>query len=209
VNKKIKKFSVQKSSNESDLFTSKQLLKYTSFVIKIRIMLKYAIILSFLSFVSCNVPCSSIKGNYLGFVESKTNIGDPAAEIYEDSWLPIENREEMLVDLFKKVKNKELEVFDFFPGELTPMADSDLEYILHHVDTEFVEDEKGNIDTIQIEETFDVSGVVYLKFKEELYYSKATGGFEKKVKYVCPMEQVYNEDGTIRGYRGLFWIKLN
>jgi hypothetical protein len=56
---------------------------------------------------------------------------------------------------------------------------------------------------------FDVSGIVYLKFKEELYYDKFTGGFEKKVKYVCPMEQIYNEDGTVRGYRGVFWIKLN
>ena len=171
-------------------------------------MFKVVAILSFMALLGCSAPSTKLKGEKLGIVESKTNLGDPSAEIYRDSWLPIETRKEMLEDLFEKVKNKQLEVFDFLPGELQPMLDSDLEYILHHVDTEFVEDENGDIVPIEIEETFDESGVVYLKFKEELYYDKATGGFEKKVKYVCPMEQVYNEDGTIRGYRGLFWIKL-
>lgn len=171
-------------------------------------MFKVVAILSFLILLGCNFSSASLKGDQLGLVESKTNLGDPAAEIYKDSWLPIETRKEMLEDLFEKVKNKKLEVFNFLPGELQPMLDSDLEYILHHVDTEFVEDENGDIVPIEIEETFDESGVVYLKFKEELFYDKVTGGFEKKVKYVCPMEQVYNEDGTVRGYRGLFWIKL-
>ena len=171
-------------------------------------MFKVVASLTILFLFGCSTPSSSLKGEKLGIVESKTNLGDPSAEIYKDSWLPLETRKELLEDLFKKVQNKELDVFEFLPGELTPMLDADLEYIFHHVDTEYVEDENGNINPIEIEETFDVSGVVYLKFKEELYYDKLTGGFEKKVKYVCPMEQVYNEDGSIRGYRGLFWIKL-
>ena len=171
-------------------------------------MFKVVASLIILFLFGCSTPSSSLKGEKLGIVESKTNLGDPSAEIYKDSWLPLETRKELLEDLFEKVQNKELDVFEFLPGELTPMLDADLEYIFHHVDTEYVEDENGNINPIEIEETFDVSGVVYLKFKEELYYDKLTGGFEKKVKYVCPMEQVYNEDGSIRGYRGLFWIKL-
>jgi hypothetical protein len=148
-------------------------------------------------------------GEKLGVVESKTILGDPSAEIYEDSWLPADTRKQMLEDLFEKVKKREFDVFEFLPGELSPMSDSDLEYILHHVDTEYVESQSGEISLVEIEEVFDVSGIVYLKFKEELYYDKFTGGFEKKVKYVCPMEQIYNEDGTVRGYRGVFWIKLN
>ena len=171
-------------------------------------MFKVVASLTILFLFGCSTPSGNLKGEKLGIVESKTNLGDPAAEIYKDSWLPVETRKEMLEDLFKKVQDKELEVFDFLPGELTPMLDSDLEYIFHHVDTEYVEDENGDMNPVVIEETFDVSGVVYLKFKEELYYDNVTGGFEKKVNYVCPMEQVYNEDGTIRGYRGLFWIKL-
>ena len=44
--------------------------------------------------------------------------------------------------------------------------------------------------------------------KEIMYYDKESGNFQKEVKYVCPLEKVYNEDGTTRGYRGLFWIEL-
>ncbi len=172
-------------------------------------MLKFALILSVLSFTSCDNRCPNTGGERLGVVESKTNLGDPAAEIYKDSWLPVDTRKQMLEDLFDKVKKREFDVFEFLPGELNPMLDSDLEYLLHHVDTEYVENENGDLEPIEIEEIFDVSGIVYLKFKEELFYNKFTGGFEKKVKYVCPMEQVYNEDGTVRGYRGMFWIKLN
>ncbi len=186
-----------------------QPLKYTSFVIKKGFMLKFVLILIVFSFASCNSPCGSVNAVKLGVVESKTNIGDPAAEIYKDSWLPVDTRKQMLEDLFDKVKKREFHLFEFLPGELSPMKDSDLEYLFHHVDTEYVENQKGDLVPIEIDEVFDVSGIVYLKFKEELYFDKFTGGFEKKIKYVCPMEQVYNEDGTIRGYRGLFWIKLN
>ena len=172
-------------------------------------MLKLILILIVFSFASCNSPCESVNAVKLGVVESKTNIGDPSAEIYKDSWLPVDTRKQMLEDLFDKVKKREFDLFEFLPGELSPMKDSDLEYLFHHVDTEYVENQKGDLVPIEIDEVFDVSGIVYFKFKEELYFDKFTGGFEKKIKYVCPMEQVYNEDGTIRGYRGLFWIKLN
>ena len=47
-----------------------------------------------------------------------------------------------------------------------------------------------------------------LRYDVSVNLDEAFLGTEKKVNYVCPMEQVYNEDGTTRGYRGLFWIEL-
>ncbi len=158
--------------------------------------------------ISCTSG-DSISGDLVGVVESRTMLGDIAAEEYQDSWLPVANRKTLLNDLFEKIKNKQFEVFEFMPGELIKMKDADLEYIFHHVDTEFVENENGELYPMPIEENYDPSGVVYLKFKEELYYNDANGKFDKKVKYVCPMETMYNEDGTIRGYRGLFWVKVD
>ena len=66
-------------------------------------MLKFAVILCVLSFASCNPPCNTSVGVKLGVVESKTILGDPSAEIYEDSWLPADTRKQMLEDLFEKV----------------------------------------------------------------------------------------------------------
>lgn len=158
--------------------------------------------------LSCSTSDLKTKGDLVGLIESKSILGDPSAEEYDKAWLPTNNRKDLLDDLLQKVKNKELKAYSYMPGELTPMPNSDLEYIFHHVDTEYVEDEYGDVNPIIIEEIYDQSGIVYLKFKEELYYDKKTGDFQKDVKYVCPLEKVYNEDGTTRGYRGLFWIEL-
>ena len=158
--------------------------------------------------LSCSTSDLKTKGDLVGLIESKSNLGDLSAEEYHETWLPTSNRKDLLDDLLEKVKNKQLKAYNDMLGELTPMPDIDLEYLFHHVDTEYVEDEYGDVNPIIIEEIYDQSGIVYLKFKEELYYDKKTGDFQKDVKYVCPLEKVYNEDGTTRGYRGLFWIEL-
>ncbi len=158
--------------------------------------------------IACSNSELRIKGDLVGLIESKSNLGDLSAEEYDETWLPTANRKELLDDLLEKVKSKQLKVYNYMPGDLIPMPDNDLEYIFHHVDTEYIEDESGEITPIAIEEIYDQSGIVYLKFKEELYYDRESGNFQKEVKYVCPLEKVYNEDGTTRGYRGLFWIEL-
>ena len=169
-------------------------------------MFKPLVFIGILFLASCSL--GGFDGELIGAVESKTGIGDPSAEIYSETWLPKEVRKDLVEDLVAKVKNKELEVFNTFPGELTPMSKEDLEYIFFHVDTEYVEGDDGFMKPLPIEEEFDPGGIVSFKFKEELYYDKSNGSFQKKITHVCPMEQVYNEDGSIRGERGLFWVKL-
>ena len=144
----------------------------------------------------------------IALVNSKTELGDPSADEYDSEWIPVQSRKEMLTSFFNNVKNREYEVFEFFPGEMTAMKNEELSYFFHHVDTELVENELGDYVPIMMEETFDPSGIVYFKFKEELYYNDESGKFSKKVKYVCPMEKMYEEDGSLRGYRGLFWVKI-
>jgi hypothetical protein len=171
--------------------------------------IKYILFLGLgITLLSCNRSDVSFNGDFVGSIESKSNVGDLSAEEYDETWLPVTQRKELLDDLLLKVKNKQLKVYSFMPGELTPMTNSEIDYVFYHVDTEYVEDEFGEIKPIPIEETYDQSGIVFLKFKESLFYDKGTGRFQKKVNYVCPMEKVYNEDGTTRGYRGLFWIEL-
>ena len=148
------------------------------------------------------------KGDLISAIESRANIGDLSAEEFDPSWMPVKAREVFMVDFFEAIKNNKYEVFEYMPGEMIPMANEDLQYLLHHVDTEFVENEIGDIEPIELNEIYDPSGIVYLKFKEDLFFDKASGSFAKEVKYVCPMEKVYNEDGSTRGFRGLFWAKI-
>jgi len=149
------------------------------------------------------------KGDLVGSIESKAIIGDLTAELYEPSWLKVDARKEMISDWFEKIKSGEFDVFAYIPDTLIPLTANELEYQFYHVDTEYIELNVFESDTIIIEEKVDLDGIVYLKFKEELYYDNKTGGMSKHIKYACPMEKVFNADGSIRGYKGLFWVKLN
>lgn len=148
-----------------------------------------------------------VPGKLIGLIESKGAIGDLSEEEYESSWLPVENRTEFLKDWFEKIKNKECEVFVYMPDTFIVMDDEQLAYMFHHVDTEYVPVSAFENDTVIYEEVLTSEGVAYLKFKEELYYDNSTGRISKAVQYVCPMEKMYNEDGSVRGYKGLFWVK--
>lgn len=156
--------------------------------------------------ISCG-ESHTVSGELVGEIESKSAIGDLSAEEYEASWLSVENRKSFLSDWFAKIKNNEFEVFVYIPDTLIPMSDQQLAYLFHHVDTEYVPVSAFKNDTIIYEEVLTSEGVAFLKFKEDLYYDQSTGSVSKKVQYVCPMEKMYNEDGTVRGYKGLFWVK--
>jgi hypothetical protein len=171
---------------------------------------------SFLILISCLfISCGSgnnntlVKGELVGFIESKAMIGDLTAEEYEPSWLNVENRKKMITDWFEKIKKGEKEVFLYMPDTLIPISREDLQYQFHHIDTEYVEISTFENDTIVFEEKIDSDGIVFFKFKEELYYDDNTGAMSKQIKYVCPMEKTFNEDGSLRGYKGLFWVKVN
>lgn len=166
----------------------------------------FTIPLFLLLFVACGDK--KTVGEFVANIESKSNIGDLTAEEFDPSWIPVQEREAFLTSFFKGVKDGKYDIFEYLPGEFVPMSASDLKYLLHHVDTEFVEDENGDLKMIELEEVYDPSGVVFFKFKEDLFFDAETGRFDKEIKYVCPMEKVYNEDGSTRGYRGLFWAKL-
>lgn len=144
---------------------------------------------------------------FLSVVESKNIVGDLSVEEYDSAWMSLENRDKVVSAILNAAKKGDKEVFEFFPGELIPMKKSDLDYLFFHYDTVYVEN-NGDMEPLITEEEFGPSGIVYLKFKEALFFDAENLKFRKKITHVAPMEKVYNDDGTTRGYRGLFWLKL-
>lgn len=161
--------------------------------------------------VACGGGNSSdfIEGSKIGAFEVKSMIGNLNAEKYDPAWIDADLHRMMIKDLYSRIQKGEYTVYDYIPDTLIELSKEELDYKFYHVDTDYVEVSAYENDTIAYEETLDPEDVVYLKFKEELYYNSDNGAFGKKVKMVCPMEEVFNEDGSSRGHKGLFWIKLN
>lgn len=168
------------------------------------------VLIGLVSLMSCGGDSQEreLAGDLVGVLESKAFIGDLTEEDYDPAWLDVSKRKEMLSDWFEKIKEGEFEVFAYLIDTMIPLSKEELAFAFHSLDTEFVAVSAYETDTVPYENNIDLDGIVSLKFKEELYYDPSKGGFDKKISHVCPMEKVYNQDGSIRGYKGLFWVKL-
>jgi hypothetical protein len=51
--------------------------------------------------------------------------------------------------------------------------------------------------------------VTYIAFIEDWYFDKEKFSMEKKVSRACLYINSFDERGDFRGYKPLFWVKLN
>lgn len=142
-------------------------------------------------------------------MEYWVEIGNPIAEEYKENWLAEEQRQDFLEMILKKARSRELPTYYYLSDTMIPMDDENLELIFHQTDTEYIENEQGEIEEIAFENELDLISVVRLKFLEQWYFNENTNQFKKEVIAICPMVEVYKNEKEILGYKGLFWIYLN
>lgn len=135
-------------------------------------------------------------------------IGNAAEQYMDKNWLSAENRKSLVSDLLSKAKNRELPVFYYMDDTLMYMEDEYLQYLFHHVDTEYVQVNE-DYKVITYEENLDADAIVRLKFREKWYWDESKNEFSKKVIAICPMIERYKNANEILGYTGLFWIYLD
>jgi hypothetical protein len=134
-------------------------------------------------------------------------IGNPVEQEYDDNWLDKGKRVEFLEDILSKARSGELPTYYYIPDTLMPMPKNELEYIFHHVDTEYFDTEEG-YQAVPIEMNLDLDAIVRLKFREQWYWDSSSNKFFKKIIAICPMAERYKNINEVMGYAGLFWIYL-
>lgn len=169
--------------------------------------MRYWVILCLIGMFSC-----SDDAHYPGEMLTKkidywVPIGNPVVKEYDMNWLKKENRLSFLEDILDKARNGVLPTYYYMPDTLMPMTANELEYIFHHVDTEYVEDGL-EYTAVPIENNLDIDAITRLKFREQWYWDESNNQFYKKVIAICPMVERYKNMEEILGYRGLFWIYL-
>lgn len=74
------------------------------------------------------------------------------------------------------------------------------------VDTEFVEDEYGDIQPVPIKEEFWPGSVKRYRLKEEWFFDNQKSVLEARIIGMCPVSEKYDENGEYKGEMPLFWI---
>ena len=173
--------------------------------------MRYNLIVSFLSlFFVFSCQNKSDKGKLLiDKIEYPVEIGNPIQKDFTINSLSSETRKYFLENILNKAKNHQLPVYYYMTDTLVPMEKEYLDYLFHHVDTDYVEGENEDLQQVIYSVDLNIDEIVKLKFLEQWYFNENTNEFTKKVLAICPMVEKFKDANESLGFKGLFWIYLD
>jgi len=74
------------------------------------------------------------------------------------------------------------------------------------IDTEFIEDEYGDVQPVPIKEEFWPGAVKRYRLKEEWVFDNQKSVLEARIIGMCPVSEKYDENGEYKGEMPLFWL---
>lgn len=124
------------------------------------------------------------------------------------SYLKSTTKDNLIEWILSEVQKQNAKVFYYLNDTLIPYEDKDLSYLFFHIDTVEIETEVGFKNTA-IEHHLSTELIHRLKFRETWYLAPENQKIYKKIHAICPMIQRFNDDGSTKGYAGLFWLYLD
>lgn len=126
---------------------------------------------------------------------------------------PIEDRK-CLFDVLRDALLTEGSITAYDPGALLrvdgftdPMAPSEVEALLHRVDTVHTEDlATGELVPVRVESEVGADEITQYLVKEDWVFDKQRSVLDIRIIGLAPMREVRGEDGELRGYAPLFWL---
>lgn len=97
--------------------------------------------------------------------------------------------------------------YDVLDDEFTVrLTVAEVEQKTTKVDTEFVEDEFGDLKPLPIKEEFAPHAVKRYRIKEEWFFDNQKSVLEPRIIGMCPVQEKFDEMGEYKGEMPLFWI---
>lgn len=97
--------------------------------------------------------------------------------------------------------------YDVLDDEFTVrLTVAEVEQKTTKVDTEFVEDEFGDLKPLPIKEEFAPHAVKRYRMKEEWFFDNQKSVLEPRIIGMCPVQEKFDEMGEYKGEMPLFWI---
>lgn len=115
------------------------------------------------------------------------------------------SREKFIKNILTAVYNGKVQAYD---ADGSPLSMAEVKNIENSSDTLVVEGAAVNgDDTVIVKKTeLDIQRITKIMFLEEWYMNEDNLHFEKKVLGICPLYAKYDDDGSLRGFKPLFWI---
>jgi len=97
--------------------------------------------------------------------------------------------------------------YDVLDDEFTVrLTVAEVEQKTTKIDTEFVEDENGDLKPHPIKEDFSPHAVKRYRLKEEWFFDNQKSVLEPRIIGMCPVQEKFDEMGEYKGEMPLFWL---
>lgn len=120
---------------------------------------------------------------------------------------PIMDRRSLTQVIYQSVLEGTITPYGTLDDEFTvQLTKAEVEQSTTRVDTEFIENEYGEIEPVPIKEEFNPGNVKRYRLKEEWFFDNQKSVLEARIIGICPVSEKFDENGDYKGELPLFWI---
>ena len=120
---------------------------------------------------------------------------------------PIMDRRSLTQVIYQAVLEGTITPYGTLDDEFTvQLTKAEVEQSTTRVDTEFIENEYGEIEPVPIKEEFNPGNVKRYRLKEEWFFDNQKSVLEARIIGICPVAEKFDENGDYKGELPLFWI---
>ncbi len=120
---------------------------------------------------------------------------------------PIMDRRSLTQVIYQAVIEGTITPYGTLDDEFTvQLTKAEVEQTTTRVDTEYIENEYGDVEPVAIKEEFDPAKVKRYRVKEEWFFDNQKSVMEARIIGLCPVSEKFDENGDYKGELPLFWI---
>jgi gliding motility associated protien GldN len=120
---------------------------------------------------------------------------------------PIQDRRSLTQVVYAAVLEGAITPYGTLDDEFTiQLTKAEVEQMTTKVDTEFIENQFGEIEPVPIKEEFNPGNVKRYRLKEEWFIDNQRSVMDVRIIGMCPVTEKFDENGEYKGELPLFWI---
>ena len=160
------------------------------------------------------IPYSPLREADVMWMKRIWRVLDLRVKINHPLYFPTEkilDRQSMTQLIYEAVTNPAALVtitpYDVLDDEFTVrLTVAEVEQKTTKIDTEYVEDENGDLKPLPIKEDFAPHAVKRYRLKEEWFFDNQKSVLEPRIIGMCPVQEKFDEMGEYKGEMPLFWL---